>query len=143
MSQRIRRLALSGDFADLDWTNLANPVPQNARRFKVTDARLLFDIVGRASTDTNAIEVDVGAMVVDAWIGYEGLPRDPADPTGPKVIRRGQSVVEATSGTLSTRIRLEATGTEIGSTAVMNMILTGVAGLTAVDVELVAGARPL
>lgn len=143
MSQRIRRLALSGDFADLDWTDPANPVPQGSRRFKVTGTKVLFDIIGRASTDTNAVEADVGPMVVDAWVGYLGLPRDPSDPIGPRVVRRGQSVVEATSSTLTTRIRLESVGTEIGSMAVMNMILTGVGGLTAVDVEIVAGARPL
>jgi hypothetical protein len=142
MSQRIRRLALTGDYADDDWTDPANPVPQNARRFKVLAPRLLFDVIARASTDTDAEEVDVGAMVIDAWVGYESRPRDPSDPTGPKTIKRGQSVVEATTKTLSTRIRLESTGTELGAAAVLNVTLTGVA-VSAVDIELVDGGRLL
>lgn len=83
----------------------------------------------------------MGLMDVDAWVGYEGKPRDPGDPTGPKIIRRGLSIVEATANPLAARIRLEAVGATRGAIGVLNIALTGVT-ITAIDIELVEGAVP-
>jgi hypothetical protein len=138
-----RRLALSGDFADLDWTDRANAVPDNARPFKATASEIVFEIIGRDATGDGANEVDVGSMVVDAWVGYEGPLRDPADPTQGRTIRRGLSVVEAEGTTRSARIRLVATDARPGEIGHINLTLTNVAGLASVHVRVVSGARVL
>lgn len=141
--QLIRRLALTGDYADTDWTNPANPVPDNARPFKVVAGQILFEIIGRDSAGDGGNEVDVGAMLVDAWVGYEGGDREPGNPSAGKTIRRGLSVVEAEGAARSGRIRLVATDARPGDVGRLNLTLTGVVGLPAVHVRVVAGARPL
>ena len=134
---------MAGDFADPDWTDPANPVPDTARAFKATSGKIQFEVIGRAGTGDDAIEVDVGGLTVDAWVGYEGSDRNPADPSAGKTIRRGLSVVEATGGTLSGRIRLVATDAEVGGRGRLNLILTNVGGLPAVHVRIISGARLL
>jgi hypothetical protein len=143
MPQLVRRLALAGDFADADWTNPANPVPDNARPFRVVAQQIQFEIVGRDGTGDGAIEVDVAGLTVDAWVGYEGELRDPSNPSAGKTIRRGLSIVEATASTISGRVRLLATDCELGGVGRLNLALTNVGALAAVHVRIVSGARPL
>lgn len=139
----LRRLVLSGDHVDPNWTDPSVEVPDNARAFVATASRVVFDVIGKASGDPGAAEADVGAMLVDAWVGYEGGLRDPADPAAGKTIRRGLSVVEESGQALSARIRIVATDVVEGSTCHLNLALTVVGALPAVDVILVAGGRPL
>ena len=134
-------MGLSGDYADLDWTDPAVAIPGNARTFKATAETIIFEVIGKASTAEDADQADVGAMVVDAWVGWES--RSASTTGGRPAITRGQSVVEATGGTLGTRIRVESTGATRGDVGRINLTLTGVAALTAVDVVIVSGARPL
>ncbi len=139
----LRQLKLSGDYADTDWTNPANPAPDNARRFKVTSKKIVFEIEGRVGTDAQAAEQDVGGLEVDAWVGYEAGLRDPSDPSLGHVIRRGLSVVEAMNSPLPGRVRLLASDTQVGGTGRLNLNLTSVGGLAAIHVRIVSGARPL
>ena len=134
-------MGLSGDYADLNWTDPAVAIPGNAGRFKATAETIIFEIIGKASTDEDAVQADVGAMVVDAWVGWES--RSAVTSGGRPAITRGQSVTEATGGTLGTRIRVESTGATRGDVGRINLTLTGVGGLTAVDVVTISGARPL
>lgn len=134
---------LAGDFADDDWTNPANPVPDNARAFRVTSTKIQFEIIGRDGTGDGALEVDVAGLTVDAWVGYEGELRNPGDPSAGKTIRRGLSIVEANKAPLQGRVRLMATEAELGGTGRLNLALTNVGALAAVHVKIVSGARPL
>ena len=142
----MRLMALAGDYSDTDWTDPANTPPANARAFKSTRRSVLFELVGRASTNPDAAEVDLGALLVDAWLGYESRAlRDPTNPVLGKVIRRGQSIVEAspTSSALLGRIRLVATDVTPGTVCRLHLELTAVGALTAVEVVLVEGGRLL
>ncbi len=145
MPQLVRRLALAGNFADDDWTNPANPVPDNARPFRVTSTSIQFELIGRDGTGDGALEVDVAGLTVDAWVGYEGELSDPSDPSAGKTIRRGLSIVEADANSLplSGRVRLIATDAESGGIGRLNLNLTNVGALAAVHVKIVSGARPL
>ncbi len=140
----MRLMGLSGDYADLDWTDPANTPPASARPFKSTSREVIFELVGRASTDNDAAEVDLGALEVDAWLGYESRAlRDPTDPSQGKVIRRGLSSVEATMATIPGRVRMVASDVTPGTTCRLNLTLTIVGALVGLEVVLVEGGRLL
>lgn len=129
----IRRLALSGDFADADWTNPANPPPDTARELKVTSSPMRFALIGKASTADDAAGADLGALTVDAYLvtkvgdGYA----------------RSKSVVEIEGDVLSGKVILVAGDVARGDVVRLHLALTGVGALTALDVELLSGGRPL
>jgi len=138
----LRRLKLSGDYSDADWTNPANAPPDNARPFKATRDKIVFELIARTGTGDDADEVDIGALQVDAWVGFEGELREPGNPAAGRTIRRGLTVVEATNSTIPGRVRLLASDAEVGGVGRLNLALTGVA-IPALHVKIISGARPL
>jgi|SRR5690606_17295309 len=128
----IRRLVLSGDFADDDWTDPANAPPDTARPIKCTSCPMVFALQGRESEDADAAVVDVGALEVDAYV---------ATKLGDGYVR-GKTLVEADSA-LSARIKLVATEAQPGDIVRLNLTLTGVDTLPVLDVHLLSGGRPL
>jgi hypothetical protein len=130
----IRKLSLSGWTFDTDWTDPANTPPDNARRLRFTSPTVQFALVGKDGTGGAALDVDVGTLTVDAWLGVE---------VGTQV-RREASLVEATGSELSSRIRIISTDVIPGTIGRLNIKnLTNVGALPALWIYLLHGARPL
>lgn len=130
----IRRIALSGDYADADWTDPANTPPDNLRRIKVLAPESVFAIEGKVDASEGAGPASVGTLTVDAWLGT-------LLPAGG--IARGESVVEAKGSPLKGQVMLVASDLVPGTIAVLNLALTNVGALAAVDVRVLRGARVL
>jgi hypothetical protein len=92
----IRRLNLTGWTFDAAWTDPANVPPMGARRLKFTMPTVQFALVGKDGTGGAALDVDVGTLTVNAWLGMK---------VGTQV-RRGATIVEATGSELSSRIHI-------------------------------------
>lgn len=129
----IRRLALSGDYADTDWTNPATPPPDSVRELKVTSSSMQFAFQGRSSEADDAAVVDVGTLEVDAYL---------VTSLGDGYVR-SKSLVEIEGGTLSGRIKLVAGDTILGEIVRLHLALTSVGALPVLDVHLLSGGRPL
>jgi hypothetical protein len=130
----IRRISLAGWAFDTDWTNPANAPPDNARRLKFTSSTVLFAVVGKDGTGDAALDVDVGTLTIDAWLGLE---------VGGQV-RRGGSIVETRASELNARILLKANDAVPGMFGYLNISsLTNVGALASLWVYILSGARPV
>lgn len=130
----IRRQNLAGWTFDTDWTDPANPPPDNARRLKFTSSTVRIALVGKSDTTDAATNVDVGALTINGWLGIE---------IGSSIVR-GQSIVETNAGELSAQVLIAFDDVVPGSTGWLNIAnLTNVGGLAALWVYIVSGARPV
>lgn len=130
----IRRIILAGWAFDTDWTDPANPPPDNSPRLRFTSSTVQFALVGKDGLGDGAANVDVGMLTVDAWLGIE---------TGGQM-RRGASLAEATGKELSGRVHLVSNDAIPGTTGRLNIAkLNKVGGLPALWVYLLGGARPV
>lgn len=129
----IRRLALSGDYADTDWTDPAVTPPENAGRFKALSGVAKFALRGRASSAPDAAIVSLGAMTVDAY-ALTDLPGGGS--------ARGKSVVEVEGTTIKGTIILVAADLTVGSTVRIHLSLVTVSA-PVVELLLLGGGRVL
>jgi hypothetical protein len=130
----IRRISLAGWTFDTDWTDPANAPPSNAPRLKFTSSTVLFAVVGKDGTGDAALDVDVGTLTLDAWLGLE---------VGGQV-RRGSSIVETRASELNARILLKANDAVPGMFGYLNISsLTNVGALASLWVYIISGARPV
>jgi hypothetical protein len=138
----LERLDVSGGatFTDSDWTDPANDPPGYARPFVATSDEVVFAIIGKADTSEAAVDADVGAMTVDAWVGWERP--EVLRASGRPAIRRGLSVVEASTTPLLTRIAFRATDANKGDVGHLHLDLASIT-VPAIDVVIISGGRPL
>jgi hypothetical protein len=130
----IRRISLAGWAFDTDWTDPANVRPDNVRRLKFASSTVLFALVGKASGADDALDVDIGTLTVDAWLGLE---------VGGQV-RRGGSIIESRGSELNARILLKANDAVPGRYGYFNIAsLTNVGALASLWVYILSGARPV
>jgi hypothetical protein len=129
----IRKCSLAGWTFDTDWTDPANAPPDNARRLKFTRSTVQFALLGKDGTGDAALDVDVGTLTVNAWLGIQ---------VGTQV-RRGATIVEAIGSELKSRIHVVSRDVIPGTFGWLNIAnLTNVGGLPALWIYLLGGARP-
>jgi hypothetical protein len=103
-----RRQPLTGSFSDPDWTNPATPPPDNVRAIKLVGDALELAIQGKASEAADADVVDVGSLLVDAYLVTkvgDGFVRGPSigdlvndgDPVSGKMLLRFPDVARGTT----------------------------------------------
>lgn len=129
----LRKLVLSGDYADTDWMDPGITPPAGAPRVKITGEVMRFALRGRASSLDDAAMVSLGAMTVDAYVLVE-LPGGGA--------RRGLSIIEAEGDVLSNELLIESRVADLGRIARLHLTLTAVTA-PVIDVLLLSGGRPL
>ena len=129
----LRRLALSGDYNDTDWTDPANspPTPGVA---KATATEMTFAIIGKASAAGDAAIADVGTLMVDAFLAIE-LPSG--------AIVRGSSIVEVKGEPSSGRVMLVADRPPSGIDRIDDRLRSRFEGGLVLEVEGGAGAGGL
>lgn len=130
----VRRLALSGDYADTDWTDPAIAMPDNARRIKVTGDQLIFALRGKSEASDAGTDVDVGTLTVDAYLVSE---------LGGTGRARGETLVEVKGDVVLGKIKLVGNDLARGEIVRLHLALTNVGALAALDVQLLTGGRVL
>jgi hypothetical protein len=141
----VRRLAPTGDYTDTDWTNPATPPPDNARAIKLVDSTLEVALQGKASDADDAAVVDVGGLLVDAYLVTkvgEGFVRGPSigdlindgDPVSGKMLLRFPDVARGTT----VYLHLALTGVQAAAVAA-----TGTVSVTSTPGGNLAGGEVL
>lgn len=133
--QLLRRINLADGFTgDADWTNPANTPPAAAGRLVATSSKILFGLIGKASTEDGAAGEDMGSMTFDAWIGLD---------VGGGVSRY-TSVKEANGGVeLAARVLTVEDDVEVGETYRLNIASLTNVGPASLWVYVISGARIL
>lgn len=110
-----RRINLSTWSGDDDWTDPATTDPPASERLFITEATIVIAVAGRSSLEDDATAVDVGDLLIDAWVGVQfgqgvllGMSRD-------------RSIVEITGAKSSARVRIVSQYAPQGGFAWLNL----------------------
>lgn len=142
----LRRFTPGGaTWTDADVLDPDADVPAYMTKFVATDDAVIFDIIGKVSSDASSYAANVGSMTADAYVGWE-QPEVMASGSSPPAterpsVRRGQSVIETSFLVSPTTIRLTALA-ERGATGILWLDLASIPLGISIDVVLVQGGRP-
>ena len=142
----LRRFIPGGaTWTDADILDPTADVPGYMRKFRATASEVVIDVYGKTGTDAGDLEESVGAMTIDAYVGWES-PSSVAPESNPPAterpsIRRGQTLIESTGVVAPGVTRIVAEG-EPGAIGILRLDLLAI-GSTALEVTIIRGGRPL